>query len=228
MDRFEGFADAKCAFFLKLAKNQKKEWFTAHREEYEAGWRRPMLALLEEVHAKLDKALSTMELGPPHVMRIHRDVRFSKDKSPYKTWMGGGVPLAIGKAKMPEQPSVLYFHVAPKECFAGAGLYMMDPPRLARFREALLDDRKGKEVALLVKKLEKKGYRVASAETLVKPPKGVDPEHPRVELLKRKGLVMMFPEIPTSELTKRSLVDRLVKGCKECAPLVDWVARATV
>lgn len=227
MDRFEGFADSKGAFFLKLAKNQKKEWFAAHKEEYEVGWQAPMKSLLFEVRSRLDKALSTLELGEPHVMRIYRDVRFSKDKSPYKTWIGGGVPLAIGKSKMPEQPSVLYFHISPKECFGGSGLYMMDPPRLERFRKAILDEKKGKELDALTKKLVKKGYRLASAETLVKPPKGVDPSHPRAELLKRKGLVVMFPDIPRAELTKRVLLDRLVKGSKECAPVVEWIARTT-
>lgn len=227
MERFEGFADAKGAFFLKLGKNQEKEWFAAHKEEYEVGWQKPMQTLLAEVRARLDKALPTMELGEPHVMRIYRDVRFSKDKSPYKTWIGGGVSLGIGKAKMPEQPSVLYFHVSPKECFAGAGLYMMDGPRIARFRKAVLDDAKGRELDSLTKKLTKKGYTLASAETLVKPPKGVDPAHPRAELLKRKGLVVVFPDIPRAELTKRSLVDRLLKGSKDCAPVVDWIARTT-
>lgn len=227
MERFDGFADAKGSFFLKLEKNQEKAWFDAHKSEYEAGWQEPFKRLLAEARASLDKALPTLDLGEPHVMRIYRDVRFSKDKSPYKTWMGGGLPLAAGKAKMPEQPSVLYFHVSPKECFAGAGLYMMDPARLERFRKAVLDEKKGKELDAITKKLVKKGYAIASAETLVKPPKGVDPAHPRAELLKRKGLVMMFPEIPRSELTKRSLVGRLLKGAKECAPVVEWIARTT-
>lgn len=228
MERFEGFADAKGSFFLRLGKNQDKDWFAAHKGEYEAGWQEPMKALLAEVRAKLDKALPTMELAEPHVMRIYRDVRFSKDKSPYKTWMGGGVLLGASRGKMPEQPSVLYFHVSPKECFAGAGLYVMDGPRLERFRKAILDDKKGKELETLTKKLEKKGYRLASKDTLVKPPKGVDPEHPRAQLLKRKGLVLVFPEVPRSELTKRSLVDRLVKSSKECAPVVDWIARTVL
>jgi uncharacterized protein (TIGR02453 family) len=159
-------------------------------------------------------------------MRIYRDVRFSKDKSPYKTWIGGGVPLAAGaKSKMPEMPSALYFHVGPKQCFAGAGLYMMDPARLARFRAAVLGDR-GKELGALVAKLAKKGYGLAAAETLKKPPKGIDPAHPRAELLKKKGLVVTFPEFPRTELTKRALLERLVKGARDAAPIVEWILYA--
>jgi uncharacterized protein (TIGR02453 family) len=226
--RFAGFADSKGAFFTKLAKNQKKEWFTAHKEEYEEGWAAPMKLLLEGVREKIDKAYPHLELGSPHVMRIYRDVRFSKDKSPYKTWMGGGVPLARAQgSKMPEAPSALYFHVSPKECFGGAGMYMMDPQTLERFRKAVLDDKRGRELAAMTTKLAKKGYRLASAETLKKPPKGIDPEHPRVELLKRKGLVVMFPDLPRGELTKAKLVDRLAKHARECAGVVEWIAFAT-
>src|SRR5262245_66306365 len=105
-ERFGGFADSKGAFFTRLAKNQKKEWFTAHKAEYEAGWQRPMKLLLDGVRAKVDSAYPHLELGEPHVMRIYRDVRFSKDKSPYKTWMGGNVPLAGAQgSKMPEAAS---------------------------------------------------------------------------------------------------------------------------
>jgi uncharacterized protein (TIGR02453 family) len=225
--RFEGFADAKASFFAKLAKNMNKEWFSTHKAEYEEGWQEPMKLLLAEARTKLDKAFPTLELGEPHVMRIYRDVRFSKDKSPYKLWIGGGVPLTTGKAKMPELPSALYFHVGAKECFAGAGLYMMDPPRLERFRKAILDDKRGKALDDMCKKLAKKGYGFVAAETLKKPPKGVDPDHPRVEMLKRKGLVVSFPDVPRSELTKRSLLDRLVEGSRACAPVVEWLTYAT-
>lgn len=124
--RFEGFADQGASFFKRLEKNQNKTWFDAHKAEYEDGWLRPMQALLSEARAALDKAYAHAELGEPHVMRIYRDVRFSKDKSPYKTWIGGGVPLASsGKTRMPDVPSALYFHVGAKELIAGAGLYMI-------------------------------------------------------------------------------------------------------
>jgi uncharacterized protein (TIGR02453 family) len=227
-NKFEGFADAKASFFAKLAKNQQKDWFLAHKEEYEEGWQRPMTLLLEGVRDKLAGTYAPRDLGEPHVMRIYRDVRFSKDKSPYKTWIGGGVPIAQPKKKkMPEAPSALYFHVSTKDCFAGAGLYMMDPPTLEKFRKALLDEKRGKELMTLTNKLAKKGYTFVAAETLKKPPKGVEPDHPRVELLKKKGLVVMFPKFPRTELAKSALVDRLAKAAKECAPVVTWLASAT-
>lgn len=225
-ERFEGFADAKASFFAKLARNQSKEWFTAHKAEYEEGWLAPMKALLGEARAKLDAAFPHVDLGEPRVMRIHRDVRFSKDKSPYKTWIGGAVPVLAGaKAKMPEMPVAVYVHVAADELFVGSGLYAMDPERLARFRKAVLDGR-GKELDGILAKLRKKGYTFAAAETLKKVPKGLDPEHPRAEILKMKGLVTMFPGAARAELSKRTFLDRVVKPAKDAAPLVEWITFA--
>jgi uncharacterized protein (TIGR02453 family) len=224
--RFEGFADAAGSFFKKLAKNQNKEWFTAHKAEYEEGWHAPMQALLSEVRGKIDGAYPDCDLGEPKVMRIYRDVRFSKDKSPYKTFIGGNVPLK-GAGGMGEVPSAFYFHVGVDGCFAGAGLYMMDPARLARFRAAVLDDVKGVELAKHVRALEKKGVRMTAADTLKKPPKGVPADHPRLDLLLRKGLVAGYDDLPRDALTGRGLVDVCVKAARGMAPLVRWLAFST-
>jgi uncharacterized protein (TIGR02453 family) len=168
-----------------------------------------MQALLAEVKDKVDAAYPDCELGEPKVMRIYRDVRFSKDKSPYKTFIGGNVPLK-GTGSMGEVPSAFYFHVSPTECFAGAGLYMMDPQKLAKFRAAILDDASGVELAKKVEALEKKGIRFTAAETLKKAPKGVAPDHPRID-----------------KLGSREIVDVCVKGARIMAPIVRWLAFAT-
>ncbi len=225
-ERFEGFADASGSFFKKLAKNQKKEWFDAHKDEYEEGWLRPMHALLAEVKEKVDAAYPDCELGEPKVMRIYRDVRFSKDKSPYKTFIGGTVPLK-GTGGMGDVPAAFYFHVSPSECFAGAGLYMMDPIKLAKYRAAILDDDSGKELAKKVASLEKKGMRFTAAETLKKAPKGLPADHPRIDLLLRKGLVAGLDGVPRDKLSSRSLLDICVKAGREMAPVVRWLAFAT-
>src|SRR5262245_36392739 len=140
--RFEGFADADARFFRALAKHQSREWFAAHKQEYDEGWVAPMRLLLAEVRERIDPLFVRHALGDPKVFRIHRDVRFSKDKSPYKTHIAGYVPLA-GGGRGGEQPVPLYMHLG-KESFVGAGHYMMEPAQLARFREAVLDDRTGR------------------------------------------------------------------------------------
>ena len=224
--RFEGFADRDARFFRALAKNQRREWFQAHKQEYENGWLLPMRALLGELRERIDDFFPGHPLGEPKVFRIHRDVRFAKDKSPYKTHIGGYVPMgAAGEG--PAVPSPIYVHVGIEDVFAAAGHYMMPPEHLDRFRAAVLDDARGQPLASLLARLVKRGFVVGSHEMLKKVPRGLDAQHPRAELLKRKGLVVSFPRLRRDLLVSRALVAWLVKHAKEAAPLVEWLAFAT-
>lgn len=220
--KFTGFADGRGSFFHKLAKNQNKEWFGAHKAEYEEGFANPMMALVTEVREAIDGSYPEFELGAPKVFRIHRDVRFSSDKTPYKTHVGG--VLVLGSAKVSHtMPTALYVQIG-QETFAGAGTYGMDPPTLAKYRAALLDDARGAKLAKLVAKLEKKGYALAAKESLKKVPRGVPEDHPRAELLKMKGLVLMFPPLDASEIASRALLRTLVGHAKAVAETVSYVA----
>src|SRR5689334_24648235 len=110
--RFTGFADRDARFFRALARNQRREWFDAHRREYEEGWLRPMRALLAELRDRLDPLFPRHPLREPKVFRIHRDVRFSKDKSPYKTHIGGYVAVDAGATHDgPSGLAAVYVHV---------------------------------------------------------------------------------------------------------------------
>jgi uncharacterized protein (TIGR02453 family) len=219
LTRFERFADRDARFFKQLARNQSREWFAAHRDEYERGWLRPMKALLAELREGIDPFFPQHPLGEPKVFRIFRDVRFSKDKSPYKTPIGGYVP--IGHAGTgPALPAPVYLHLGP-ERFACAGHYMMLPDQLARYRAAVLDEKRGAELAGIVARLAKKGFALGGHETLKQVPRGVDPAHPRADLLKRKGLIVAFPELPKELLVSRALLDWLVRHVKQSAPLVE-------
>src|SRR5436309_1553936 len=124
MDRFEGFADREGRFFRALARNQRREWFQAHRREYEEGWLEPMKALLAEVRERIDPLFPQLPLTAPKVFRIHRDVRFSSDKSPYKTHIGGYVAIAGGNGG-PSVPAPVYIHLGATESFVASGHYMM-------------------------------------------------------------------------------------------------------
>lgn len=224
MATFEGFADAEGRFFKTLAKHQKREWFQAHKGEYVEGWEQPMQALLDESVRALDRAYPDCELKPPKIFRIHRDVRFAKDKSPYKTHIGGYLPM-LGKNPM-GSPTALYVQVG-TETFAGAGQYSMDGPSLAKYRAAVLEAKRGAELGRMLGKLEAKGYRVSAMETLKKVPKGVDPDHPRAALLKHKGLVLMFPALPKGIIAKRAFLEWTVTHAKAVAPVVRWLVFAT-
>jgi uncharacterized protein (TIGR02453 family) len=224
MDRFEGFADDEAKFFRALAKHQNREWFLARKKEFEEGWNAPMKALVAELREAIDRHYPRCDLGEPKVFRIFRDVRFSKDKSPYKTHIGGYVPMK--RAGDASGPAALYVHVG-TERLAAAGHYMMEGPDLARYRTAVADDARGKELVKILAKLTKQGYVAASHGELKRVPKGFDPEHPRAELLRYQGLVATFPKFPKGLLKSRKLVDWLVQRSKEVAPLVEWLVFAT-
>jgi len=220
---FEGFADRDGRFFRALARNQRREWFEAHRGEYELGWLAPMKALLAEVRERIDALFPHHPLGEPKVFRIHRDVRFSRDKSPYKTHIGGYVAID-GAGRGPSAPAALYVHLGATEVFVAAGQYMMDPGQLARFREAVVDERRGGELVTILRKLARAGFGVASHDVLQRVPRGLDAGHPRADLLKRKGLIVTFPEPPRELLVTRTFVDWLVTHTKRAVPLVEWLA----
>jgi uncharacterized protein (TIGR02453 family) len=221
--RFEGFADRDGRFFRALARNQRREWFAAHREEYEHGWLEPMKALLAEVRERIDAVFPRHPLAEPKVFRIHRDVRFAKDKSPYKTHIGGYVAIE-GGGQGPSAPAALYVHIAAGEMFVAAGQYMMDPAQLVRFRAAVVDDRRGEELGAILRRLTRAGFRVGSSDVLQRVPRGLDADHPRADLLKRKGLIVSFPEPSRDLLITRVLIDWLVAQTKRAVPLVEWLA----
>ncbi len=227
MGGFEGFADPSCKFWKALAKKQDKGFYEAHKAEHKEQWEAPMKALLDELRDKLDGAYPDCDLAEPKLFRIHRDVRFSKDKSPYKTNVSGCLYVKSGAAKATDTPAPMYVQIG-TETFAGAGLYMMDGAQLERYRAAVVDDKKGKELASIVTKLGKAGYTVESHGALKKVPRGFDPEHPRAELLKFKGLTVGFPALTTKQIGSRELVKVLTDHGKKVAPLVRWLAYAVI
>jgi uncharacterized protein (TIGR02453 family) len=223
---FEGFPDKDAKFFRLLAKNQTREWFQAHKEEFEEGWNEPMKELLNTVREKSDAAFKHTDLDAPKIFRIYRDVRFSKDKSPYKTHVGGVIPTKR-RGKITEVPMALYFHVGQPRSFGASGHYMMDASSLVKFRNAVADDKTGRELDKLLSGLKKKGFSVDSHDTYKRVPRGFDAAHPRAEHLKRKGLTVGFPDLPKGILTSPKLVPWLVDQVKTAAPLVEWLVFAT-
>ena len=222
-DRFEGFADTERRFFRALARNQRREWWDEHRAEYDTGWLAPMRALLDEVRERIEADFPQQPLAAPKVFRIHRDVRFSKDKSPYKTHIGGYIGIE-GAGAGPSAPAPLYLHLGVDEAFACAGHYMMDGAQLTRFRAAVAGDRTGVQFTALLGPLVKAGFTVSSHDSLQKVPRGFDPGHPRADLLRRKGLIVAFPALPAELLPSRRLLHWVVRHVRRAAPVVEWLA----
>jgi len=219
---FQGFPDAKGSFFKQLARNQTREWFQAKKARYEREWAEPMHELLTDVAAGIDSAYSYCELEAPKVFRIYRDVRFSKDKSPYKTSIGGALSIA-GPGGVMDKPVALYVQLG-TEAFAAAGHYKMSPEKLAKVRQAIIDPARGKELLSITRKLARGGFTFDAAEKLARVPRGFDPDHPLAELLRMKGLVAMFPPMP--DIGGRSFSGWLRRECVAVAELVTWTTYA--
>ena len=132
---FQGFAPAAYRFLIELGLNNAKPWFEANRKTYEAALKQPLAALIADVSAELARRGLPLEGDPKRSsFRIHRDTRFSNDKSPYKT-QAGVVWYRQGSGK--GGAGVLYFHFAPEGCFAAAAFYRPDPDVLDSIRERI-------------------------------------------------------------------------------------------
>ena len=203
---FTGFPVAALDFYDDLEMDNTKSFWAAHKETYETAVRTPMTALVAELEE---------EFGPAKIFRPYRDVRFAKDKTPYKTHQGAYVALssAIG----------WYVQVSAPGVRVGAGFYDADSARLAAYRAAVAGDRTGPELEKILHKLTKAGWEVGG-DRLKTSPRGYDADHPRIELLRHKSLTIgknygFEPFIHTSEL-----LDRVRADWRAARPFVEWVA----
>ena len=205
---------------VELVHRQDRVWYAEHKPEIDEQVYAPLRALLEDARSKLSRSYPRRQITTK-IFRIHRDVRFSKDKSPFKDHASG--VLMVGSNLDPMTAvGALYLQIGPEEG-AAAGHWAMGPEQLARYRRAVQDERDGTTLARLLAPLVRDGYRIISAAQLSRAPKGVDPSHPRAELLRHKGLALDFPPIPTKVRHTRGLLDWCVERSQEVAPVVRWL-----
>jgi uncharacterized protein (TIGR02453 family) len=216
--KFTGFDRDAIQFLHELTLEMNRGWFEANKARYQARWVEPMTALLGDVAQRLAKVYAPIKVQPPKLLRIYRDTRFSKDKTPYKTHVAGRIPLREGC-------TALYLHIDVDEEYAGVGSYFFEDAQLPRWRKLVAADKTGKEIVAIVTKLRKAGYAVRSYDDYKKVPKGFAPDHPRAELLKMRGLTCQFPAMPKGLLHKPALADWLFKHAKATAPMVSWLYR---
>ena len=209
--------------FLKaLKKNNNKEWFDKNRKIYEqakADYLNFVTIMLNEIQG-FDTSL--MELQHKQcIFRLNRDVRFSKNKDPYKTNFGA----SFSKGAKKIQTAGYYFHLEPGENFVGGGLWMPMAPDLNKVRQEI--DYCFKEFSSILKKPAFKSTYgdMDNSMKLVRPPKGFDVDNPALEYLKLKSFVVTR-SIKDTELTDKQLVKNVVKDFKTIAPLVHFLNRA--
>ena len=219
---FTGFPRSAPGFFHELAIEMNRDWYLENKERYEREWVAPMAELLAHVHAKLAPVYKPVPLIEGKIQRIYRDVRFAKDKTPYKTHIGGAV--AINRKKMGEGQTAMYLHFGIDEEWIGAGTYWFDPARLAKWRKAVAG-KSGGALLAIVHALRKAGYEVGSEAPLQRVPKPYAADHPHGELLKMRGLTAGTGDIPRGMLHQAKLADWLVGHGTAIAPLVKWLAK---
>ena len=203
MTGFAGFPDEGLIFYEGLEADNTRTYWTAHKADYETSVRGPLVALLDEV---------APEFGTPKVFRPYRDVRFSKDKTPYKLNCAAHLPGG-------------YISFSADGLFVGSGLYQPEPDQLQRFRAAVDDCESGSELEAIVATLRKDGFDVGAHEVLRTAPKGYARDHPRIELLKHKGILMSKLWPVGAWLGTRKAKDRVVTCLEAAQPLKRWLDR---
>ncbi|NDJ52424.1 MAG: DUF2461 domain-containing protein [Chloroflexi bacterium] len=223
---FEGFPAEAFTFLRNLGDNNTREWFEEHKDTYQTTIVEPSKAFILALGDRL-KTLSpnvrydTATNGSGSMFRIYRDVRFSKDKTPYKTQLG--MVFWIGPGKKTEHPGY-YFQISPEGGFTGGGSYFMPKEMLAAYQQAVDADATGEPLAEAVAQIRAQAGFTVTGEQYKRVPRGYNKDHPRAELLRHKGLHANAPNIAAADLHGPAATDRVFETLKIVAPLVNWFA----
>jgi uncharacterized protein (TIGR02453 family) len=219
-DTFTGFPPGISTFLADLAANNNKPWFEAHRHDYEENLLEPSRAFADSMADRLaELAPSGLGVIQGSAFRIYRDIRFSKDKTPYKTHLGIAFN-AVGSPKS-ESPGY-YFHLAPPRMMLGAGMHGFPREFLAAYREAVVDDRLGTRLRDVIDEAAAVGYEVWG-ETYKRVPTGYDADHPRSDLLRYGGLFVAVTEDTPDALHSAALLDYCATRYAAMAPVLAWL-----
>lgn len=248
------FTDKTFKFQRALAKNNTREWFAEHKDDYEEYLRQPFLRLITDLQAPLATISTHFRADPKpaggSLFRIHRDTRFSNDKTPYKAWAGARFfherikvapsDAAHGRAnvtggRMPEATATLqrhgtaieapsfYLHIHPGDCFLGGGLWHPEPATQRRIRDFIVENPASWKQAVRTPAFRRK-YDM-HAESLTRPPRGYPADHELIDDLKRKNFVAMAP-LDNATVTGPRLLKVVTDGLRGCAPLIDYLCAA--
>ncbi len=222
---FSGFSKETVRFFTALRKNNNRDWFERNREVYEIQVMSPARAFVVALGARLKTIAPDIAAVPQvnkSIFRLNRDTRFSSDPSPYKTNLGLYFWDMLRK-KM-EAPGY-YFHLEPPDIMLGVGMYMIPDSLLGRFRQAVVDPKRGREIAKIVAAIRSlPGFTVEGLH-YKRVPAGFDPGHPNAELLKHNGLYGGVEAKIPEEFFSAGLVDYCFEQYEPLAPLYRWLTK---
>lgn len=202
---FSGFPPAAFEFYDRLEADNSKAFWQANRATFDEAVKAPIVALCDELD----------EFGPFHVFRPYNDVRFTKNRPPYKTHQG-----AYGES---EGGAGHYLHVGSDGMMVAVGYYRMAKDQLERFRRAVDADATGSELARIVAALVGAGYSVDSGDELKTAPRGYPRDHPRVDLLRRKGMIAARQYPVAAWMGSKRAVAKVRDTWTGAAPLCAWL-----
>jgi len=215
------FTPALFSFLRQLKSNNNRGWFQANRARYAADVEAPLLGFIADVAPHMRAISPALVVDPKRtggsMFRIHRDTRFSADKTPYKTNAAASFAHER-KATVEGGVPGFYLHLEPGDSMGGGGIYHPDSPTLTRIRRGILDNAKG-WAAVKRMGLELQGDR------LMRAPAGISPTHPNIEDLRLKDLYTLTA-FSQREICGPEFLDRYVETCRAAAPLVSFLTRA--
>jgi len=224
MGEFKGFGSETLEFLAELKNHNDRDWFMAHKQRYEDVVREPARAFIRDMGQKLSKVSPELRADDRKaggsMMRVNRDIRFSKDKSPYKTNLGIHFRHALGKDV--HAPGA-YLHLGLDGCFLGMGMYRPESKALKKIREAIAEDPKRWQKIIGSKKLT--AYWRPGGESLKRPPRGFDKDHPAIEELKRKDHILVC-DLTVEEAEAPGLVDFCLKRLVAAKPHTKFLCDA--
>ena len=212
------------AFLSALAENNEREWFEAHKQEYEDFVRKPALDFIADMSDEMP-SISRHFLAQPKkvggsLMRVYRDTRFSRDKSPYKTNVGIQFRHEVGKDV--HAPGY-YLHIEPGGCFVAIGLWRPDADALFRIREAIAQDGEAWLAARDEPTFRK--HFTLEGDSLANAPRGFARDHPLAEDLKRKDFICLAP-LTEATVTSKKLRPQVAERFRQAAPLMRFLCQA--
>jgi uncharacterized protein (TIGR02453 family) len=219
---FAGMPDEGLAFLEDLEERNTKDFFDANKAVFRDQVQAPFAALVEAAAGRLRRTVPNLE--QPKIFRIYRDLRFAKDKTPYKTSMSASVPSRPREEGGPGIDTGFYVNVGPAGLYTASGLYHPGRPELERVRAAMADPDTGAELEAIVRRAAGKGLE-PWLDPLQRMPRPWPADHPRAGLLRARSLVLNRQHERAPWLQTAELLDHLVADWKAMIPFNRWLER---
>jgi uncharacterized protein (TIGR02453 family) len=207
-------------FLIELSLHNDRDWFQENKGFYESAVKTPLLSFIEEFAPHLERISPHFRADARSMFRIHRDVRFSKDKRPYKTHAAAHFRHVAGKDV--HAPG-FYLHIEPGSVFAGGGIWRPDAGALAQIRQHIVRN-PGAWQGVVNAPAFRRSCELRG-DALKRPPRNFDPDHPLIEDLKRKDFIAMV-ELDDSDVLAPDFVKRFARACRTVAPLSGFLCEA--